>query len=176
MGGRKLITSKRYLSRGPDVDCEPYQYRACGLDDVYLTSGFERADTGYGAGVKIEDVEGLHHAIGFSLITDPKPLSPPEFRFLRKNMGLTQQDLAKRLQVDPQTVARYEKEQTAIPGSVNMLIRIFFMFHITSPEKRAELMETLQRVVEAELSARGHKRNFEMTPHGWDETATHVGR
>jgi transcriptional regulator with XRE-family HTH domain len=38
-------------------------------------------------------------------------MTSAEFRFLRKQMGLTQKELGERLGVEDQTIANYEKEK-----------------------------------------------------------------
>ncbi|MGO8841602.1 MAG: helix-turn-helix domain-containing protein [Methyloceanibacter sp.] len=39
-----------------------------------------------------------------------------ELRFLRKQLGMTQAALARKMRVSDQTIANYEKENTSIPG------------------------------------------------------------
>lgn len=130
MGDQDMTQIKRFGVRGQRPANKPYHYRASGLDDVYLTSGVKEKKTAYGPAVEIQDIPGLHRAIGHSIINESKPLSAREFRFLRKNMDLTQEALAARLRVDAQTVARYEKDQTAIPGATDTVVRIMFALHI----------------------------------------------
>lgn len=170
----KIMThTRRFGVRGQKLAKHPYQYRACGLDDVYLTSGFEAKNTAYGPSVTIHDIPGLHRAIGHSIIIDNKPLTAREFRFLRKNMDMTQEALAARLRVDVQTVARYEKDQTAIPGATDMVVRIMFAVHIAPPERREEIMEEVAAIIEDQLSeATGADKEF--GPEGWREHAVHA--
>jgi transcriptional regulator with XRE-family HTH domain len=48
-------------------------------------------------------------------------------------MGFTQDQLAKRLRVDAQTVARYEKNQTDIPGATDAVLRFLYAVYLTLP-------------------------------------------
>lgn len=172
MGRANMTPTKRYLARGKQPMAKaPYHYRACGLDDVYLKSGFTTKDTAFGPTVFIEDVPGLHKVIGHSIITDSKPISPREFRFLRKNMDLTQHDLAERLRVDVQTVARYEKDQSAIPGSTDMVLRIMFALFIAPPDQRDDLLDEIEAIIDDQLEPSGNDRAFALTKKGWEERA-----
>ena len=71
-----------------------YRYTEGGLTNVWLSNGFREEDTPYGKGVSIEDVEGLHRVIGMKLVKERAQLTGAEFRFLRKELGLSQAKLA----------------------------------------------------------------------------------
>jgi putative transcriptional regulator len=160
--------AKRFMLDGREVVREAYQYRACGLDDVYLLNGFNVEETDYGRGVSVHNVEGLHRAIGLRLITDSKPLSAREFRFLRKQMGFTQEKLARQLRVDAQTVARYEKDQTAIPGAADAIIRVLYTVYLIPAEQRlGVLTEIIEEMDERNVHPAG-AMYFHQTNHGWD--------
>ena len=60
----------------PTETRKPYRYTACGLDDVYLVNGYEIHRTPEGEGVSVNDVDGLHLAIGVSLAEGKKFLKP----------------------------------------------------------------------------------------------------
>ena len=77
----------------PPENVEKYHYAGCGLDDIYLINGFTRVATNYGDGVTVNDVDGLHKAIGRNLAINKKELSGKELRFLRKEIDLTQAEL-----------------------------------------------------------------------------------
>jgi DNA-binding transcriptional regulator YiaG len=128
-----MTNAKRFVLGDQEIVREPHHYKACGLDDVYLLNGFTVEETDYGRGVSVHNIEDLHRAIGMRVISDKKPLSAREFRFLRKQMGFTQDQLAKRLRVDAQTVARYEKDQTAIPGATDAVLRFLYAVYLTLP-------------------------------------------
>src|ERR1700730_284882 len=76
---------------------KPLHYTACGLDDVYLVSGYEVEDTAYGKGTSIKNADELHRVIGSYLVANKKLLSGKEIRFLRHQMDFTQSELARLL-------------------------------------------------------------------------------
>jgi DNA-binding transcriptional regulator YiaG len=81
-----------------------------------VMSGYELEDTPYGKGISIKNADGLHQAIGMSLVRNKKLLSGKEVRFLRHRMDLTQSELGKLFGTSTQQVARYEKEECEMPG------------------------------------------------------------
>lgn len=123
---------------------KPLHYKACGLDDIYLMNGFHRHETAYGEGYSIENVEALHEAIALHLVTRRKTLKPKEIRFLRKQLDLTQDELGTKLGTTGQTVARYEKGESETPGSVDKMIRVFYVLHRAPQKLRAELDKALE--------------------------------
>ena len=103
-----------------------YQYRGAGLDNVYLVNGYKEILCGGEKVVSIEDVAGLHKAIANKLIHKSSGLTGQEFRFLRIEMDLTQNRLARSLGVDEQTVANWEKNVTKqVPGAAERLMRLY---------------------------------------------------
>ena len=88
---------------------EKYHYLECGLDDVYLANGFVRFESKRGGtSIAIRDIDTLHQAIGEHLCQKKKDLSAKEFRFLRREMLMSQSILARLLDVGEQTVHRWE--------------------------------------------------------------------
>lgn len=163
-----MAATHRFKSNAPSIGRKPYHYRACGLNDVYLLNGFEVEETAYGRGVMIQRVEDLHRAIGLRLISDGKPLSARELRFLRKQMGFTQAELAARLRVDVQTVARYEKEQCAVSGPVDGMVRVLYALYLIPEDKRGEVLAELKDLLEEHSQVGGRAMYFEQTDEGWD--------
>jgi len=78
-----MIERSHWAINGEDVR-EPLHYPDCGLDNIYLLSGYEVVQTAYGDGVAIKNLDGLRRAIGFQLATRKKLLHGQEIRFLRK--------------------------------------------------------------------------------------------
>ena len=105
--------------------------------------------------MSVENADQLHRAIGQYLITNRKVLSPKDVGVLRKNMDLTQEELATRLGITSQSVADTEKGET-IPGPADRLMRIFYGLHLLPENARSamlkELAETAARLSEIDES------------------------
>ncbi len=104
----------------------PYHYTECGLDNVYLVNGFKLVETPRGRGVQIENMPGLHRAIGRFLLEEKKQLTGRELRFLRHELNMTQETLSHLVGVNVQTVARWEKGQSDVPGPADRLMRVIY--------------------------------------------------
>lgn len=121
-----------------------YHYRASGLDNVYLNGGFSFTKTSDGEDVVvIEDVEGLHRAIRTFLIDLARPLTPREFRFLRKALDVSQRQFAVVVNVDEQTVSMWERGNSPIQGSADVLLRAWVREHDSGKPAVRELTERL---------------------------------
>jgi len=58
----------------------------------------------------------LHRTISLGIVEKAEPMRGVELSFLRKQLGMTQAALARKMRVSDQTIANYEKENTSIPG------------------------------------------------------------
>jgi putative transcriptional regulator len=103
-----------------------YQYKESGLDNVYLVNGFDYVETPNGRSVVIQDIDGLHKAIGHFLINERKVLAGEEIRFLRHELTLSQNMLADTLDVTEQTVRRWEQNKLPIPRSADAILRSLY--------------------------------------------------
>lgn len=105
-----------------------YHYIESGLDDVFLIDGYTiEHDPEYGDIVSFDDIDGLHKTIGKLLIESNFDLSGKEIRFLRKEMGLTQQFLGLLLGYpDDQSVAAWEKDVRSIPRTAQRMLRLIY--------------------------------------------------
>lgn len=149
--------------RNGEKDKEPLHYTACGLDDIYLVSGYENVKTPHGTGVAIKNLDDLHLAIGFNLVKRKKVLSAKELRFLRKHMNLTQSELGKLLGLTSQQVARWEKGESDISGSAEFLLRAYFIQHAGGALNLQELVSALD-----EIDAMPDEKSFfTNTKKGW---------
>jgi putative transcriptional regulator len=146
-----------------EKDKEPLHYTACGLDDIYLKSGYEIVKTPHGEGVAIKKLDELHLAIGCNLAERKKLLSAKELRFLRKHMDLTQSELGKLLGLTSQQVARWEKGESEISGSAEFLLRAYFIQHAGGTLNLQELVSALD-----EIDAPANEKSFfAKTATGW---------
>jgi len=108
-------------------DTEPLHYNWCGFDDIYLLSGYQRIPTEEGDDIVIQNLDGLHRAIGEYLASTKKTLNGKEVRFLRHEMDLSEKELGKILRVTDQIVARWEKGEVVMQGPEELLLRITYL-------------------------------------------------
>jgi putative transcriptional regulator len=143
-----------------------FHYTSCGLQNVWLANGYRRRRTPHGEAVAIENVEGLHKAIAGLLVSRKPRLSGAEFRYLRKELGLSQAKLAHVLGNDAQSVALWEK-RGRVPKWADRFLRAVWR-EVT--EGNAHIMAMVERL--NDLDETEHKRlTFEETPKGWQEKA-----
>lgn len=106
-----------------------YRYDECGLDNVILVD-LETCEDDEGAlVVTIQHVNVLHRAIMEAIALKPTGISGREVRFIRTELGLTQAELAARINKDAQTVARWEKGKTPIDPTADTVIRMIALEH-----------------------------------------------
>lgn len=103
-----------------------YHYVESGLSNVYLKNGYMVDCTDGDEFVSIGDMDGLHRALGKSIVNKGKPLSHEEFKFLRIELNLSQRMLGHRFGVSEQTIARYEKGQSDIPRTTDAALRSLY--------------------------------------------------
>lgn len=147
-----------------------YRYTESGLDNVFLVNGFDYIDApGEGERtVFIQDIDGLHEAIGLALVQRRQTLSGKELRFLRNELLLSQMRLSQILGVTEQTVARWEKGQTAIPKTAEALVRLMFAESI---EQNAPIKDVLERIADLDDET-DETLNLQETPNGWGPAKT----
>lgn len=113
-------------AHSPVLEDERLHYTACGLDNIYLVSGFVRREVAGEVYVSVKDVEELHKAIAITLARK-KLLCGQEIRFLRKYLEFTQSDLGDSLGVSDQSVARYEKDRGPMDPSADYVLRLLVL-------------------------------------------------
>jgi transcriptional regulator with XRE-family HTH domain len=64
-----------------------------------------------------------------------------EFRFLRKQLELTQAELASIMKTSDQTIANYEKGKTSELGPADPFMRLTYLLHVVPEETRAEVLK-----------------------------------
>lgn len=125
---------------------QPYQYRHCGLENVYLVNGYTIKDSPYGEAISIHDMDGLHRAIGMYLVREKKTLTGPEARFLRHELDLSQRTLGELLDKSSQAVARWEKGKSRIDGPSDRLLRLLYIQRCSTGTGKVETL--LERLAE----------------------------
>jgi putative transcriptional regulator len=148
-----------------------YRYTESGLDNIYLLSGFDYVETPRGKSAVIKDTDSLHLAIGRFLVREKKNLNGREFRFLRHELNLTQENLASVLRVDAQTVARWEKGHRTgeIPGAAQSLLRVMYEEHTNGNIAIRSSLQALAELDELLNEDEDEALVFEETEEGWQQ-------
>ena len=120
---------------------EPYHYKACGLENIYLLNGYEFDEHDGERYAFVHGVDGLHKVIGRHIILKRKGLTGQEVKFLRNTLNLTQSELANELGNNAQSIARWEKGQTEIPGDTEKFLRVIFFARLATDEELKELQD-----------------------------------
>ncbi len=142
------MNSQHFFKPAEEVRAEPYQYKACGLDNIFLLNGY---DVEYHDGerhVFVRDMDELHKAIGRHIVLKRKGLTGQEVRFLRNTLDLTQSELADQLGNNAQSIARWEKGQSEIPGDAEKLLRVIFFAKLATDEELKALREFINNTLE----------------------------
>jgi len=141
------------------------EYKGCGLLNIFLSNGYQEIETPYGKSVSIDDLEGLHRAIGTEIVTREPTLSGLEFRFLRKELELSQDRLGNLLGRDAQTIALWEKEKSDLPKMADMLLRAIYS---ESYGGNVQIKDMIERLNELDRIERDERRfEFSETDEGW---------
>lgn len=140
-----------------------YHYIDCGLRNVWLANGYHEIETEYGKAVSIIDVEGLHRAIGERIAKHNPKLTGAEFRFLRKELGLSQTSFGKNFGYEGQTVALWEK-QSRIPVLADRMLRLMYLESMI--DENSKISALIERLNEADRRE-ADKQVFQETRKGW---------
>jgi len=118
-----------------------YYYKESGLRNVWLLNGYELVKTSQGESVVIYDLEGLHKVIGEALCSK-KRLTGTEFRFLRKELELSQGGLGLLLGVSDQAIAKWEKTGK-VPKTADRFIRLIYLEQVRG---NVEIKNTIELI------------------------------
>jgi DNA-binding transcriptional regulator YiaG len=146
---------------------DEYHYTECGIDYIYLVDGYEFVDTPQGRQVVVQNIDGLHAAIGKFLVNHKKDLTGDDVRFLRHEMLMSQATLAKLLDVGEQTVHRWETGKTEASKPASALIRLLYR---EQNGGNKEIQGSLKRIADLEDEIDETLRLME-TNEGWKTAA-----
>ena len=100
-----------------------YHYTECGLKNVFIT-GMSAQTNNEDESTTIPAAGHLHRIIAECIVAQNGKMSGRELRFLRTEMGLTQNKLAAILKVKLLTISRWERKEIPIKHTAEMLIRL----------------------------------------------------
>ena len=107
-----------------------YEEKLAGLPYPYKSSCSTRPKkslhpkTGKILGIAVPDAEELAAAVALALCFMPVRLSGTEVRFIRRVMGMTGQELASAVEMDPATLSRWEHGKQDVGGWADKAVRM----------------------------------------------------
>lgn len=100
-------------------------HRYCETDGInVLLEGVTITECGCGEGVVIPKMAQLNRHLASEMAKKAERLTPGEIRWLRKYLGWSGVDFARRFDVDPSTVSRWENGRKPMGGTAERLLRI----------------------------------------------------
>ena len=106
-------------------------YRESGLDNVELVDA-PVWECGEGhREIQIPNAEQLHGLLTNLLIRKPTALKGTEIRFLRKELGLSGREFARRLGMTPEHLSRLETGRRGVTSTIDLLVRLAVAWELT---------------------------------------------
>jgi putative transcriptional regulator len=139
-----------------------FHYTSCGLPNVWLRNGYREVETAYGKGVAIDNLEGLHNAIGLFLVEDKPRLTGAEVRFLRKELDLSQATLAKMLGVAENSIRHWESGRGRITKPAERVLRLLYREHACGNCEEGSIRNLIERLGELNRDLYANRRKFEL--------------
>ncbi|AKQ69917.1 Glutamate synthase [NADPH] large chain [Myxococcus hansupus] len=110
---------------------DSYHFDESGLEDVVLVGVTERrCEKCHEREVVLPKLKELHRTIAKALAAKNSLLTPSEVRFLRKHLGFSQADFAKRINVRPEAVSRWETGAEEFSWHFELLLRLMVMLEL----------------------------------------------
>src|SRR5690606_8452585 len=98
-------------------------YEECGLPNVTLVGVPARKCRECGCvRVRIPGIEGLHRTLALTVLRKQSRLTGAEVRFLRKYIGLSGADFARRVGAEPETISRWENDKQGMGPQTERLL------------------------------------------------------
>lgn len=140
-------------------------------------------DNGAVLGIAVPDFEELAAAVALALCFMPARLTGAEVRFIRRVLGMTGQDLAAAVEMDPSTLSRWENGKQTVGGRADKAIRMAAVLQLQ--DRAPGSHQHPEEIVGLRLGARAEGSNPEITVRrvrpeheiaeseakGWDATA-----
>lgn len=87
----------------------PIRFEDIGLGRVWLANGYSERIRDGTRSVRYENLDGLFRSLALSLVRKPARLTSGEFRWLRRYLDISQEELGGIVDRDPQTISLIER-------------------------------------------------------------------
>lgn len=101
-----------------------YRYTECGLDNVIIEGMEVVIDDAGEETYTIPYINELHRIIAHAIIVHEHGISGKELRFLRTEMGITQEEMATLLHAGRVSVSRWERGESPMDSQTEFMIRV----------------------------------------------------
>jgi DNA-binding transcriptional regulator YiaG len=122
-----------------------------GLPNVYLKNGFTVEGEGDEQLIAYADLDGLYSALAGVIARRATPLAGVEFKFLRRRLGLSQEQAGAMVEKTNQAIAKWEKGQATVPLADGNMMRLAWL----SKYGRRDLGRVVDQMVRANDELRG---------------------
>lgn len=143
-------------------------YISCGLKNIWLRNGYTTIKTEYGNATSIHDMHGLHKAIGLFLVNNIPKFVGAELRFLRKELDLSQVNLANLLGVSESSIRSWENDRAKAPAPAENLLRVLYQEKVNGHK---DINDLLERISQLNRDTHSNKIWLEETNSGWGKAA-----
>ncbi len=122
-----------------------YRYDECGLPNIILKDITQKRCPNCGSTfVSIPGMKGLHRSIAIALISKNSKLTPAERRFLRKSLGWSAADFARKFHTSAPVVSRWESER--MPNSMSTANELLLRVLVAQGQKIGNYQEHMEKI------------------------------
>lgn len=141
------------------------KYEDCGLKNIWLANGFSyQTLDGLGPCLEVDDIDGLHRAIGHHLVDYKRRLTGAEIRFLRIEMGMSQKRLGDCLGVDEQSVSSWERSKRRPTVAAERMLRLMYL---DGMDGATRVVDVIAQWSDTDRQKEDGRQVFEQTESGW---------
>lgn len=148
-----------------------HHYTLCGLSYIYLKNGYEITHEDGEEFISFFELKDLHRLIGKDIINQANAMTGEQARFLRNEMNCSQKQIGLLLDVDAQTVARWEKDTLApVDRTIDTSLRALYAETIDEESKTGFFLRLLAEADERD-TLKKLELELEEPQHHWNKVA-----
>lgn len=143
---------------------EPYHYTECGLDNVYLYNIPVVKDIEGEEVICIPKVNKLHKIIAEGIVYKKGALAAKEIRFLRIQIGFTQEDFAALLGKNGLSLGRWERNETKPDTTTDILIRMVAVKYLDLKDVDVEALSGMSQMkgINDNININGYQSEYKL--------------